>query len=415
MRVLGPWLLAGLALGAAGKAASADPPAHARVTDAPYPPAFREAVDAAIQRGVQALRQAQDPGGAWEGMYGMLYPHGETALALLTLLKCGVPRTDPAVVRGFRTLRSMPPSTKTYDVGLVLMAVGAQYDHEADASAASEVSKEDLAWMTREVGFLESHRTQGGLWGYPGTPADLTNLGGKYESLWEDLSNVQYAVFGLRAAARCGVPVKTETWSRARAALLAWQAPKGPDVSFRGNDVRDGGRLEWTETAKSRGFSYGRGDRNAEASGSMTAAGTACLLICAEALGDLPPADVETTRRAVRDGLAWLQARFSVAKNPGGDGWYLYYLYGLERVGDLAHARFFGTQDWYQAGAQRLLEKQSKSGGWLVELRTLATKEIDPVSIDPTDTCFALLFLRRSTPPARAVITPDSGPAPAGK
>src|SRR4051812_25699334 len=61
----------------------------------------KEAIDAAVQRGVAALRKCQGSGGTWE------YPGhaGATPLAALTLLECGVPPDDPIIQKAATTIR----------------------------------------------------------------------------------------------------------------------------------------------------------------------------------------------------------------------------------------------------------------------------------------------------------------------
>ena len=106
------------------------------------------------------------------------------------------------------------------------------------------------------------------------------------------------------------------------------------------------------------------------------------------------------TREAVRDALAWMQTNFSVTENPGmGPAHHYYYLYGLERMGILAHVRFLGGTDWYREGAEFLLHEQGGPGNWG----------------DVVDTCFALLFLKRSSfRVSNPVVTPsEPSPAPA--
>ena len=413
------------------------PPAQTQVPNAEYPPAFLEAVKAAVAKGVQALRDAQQMDGSWGPLlYRDHYPGGQTALALTTLLKCGVPPRDRGITKGFSYLKSAHACQRTYEVGLVLMALGAKYEAPEGPEAPPEVAsageppespkdsmpKEDREWIKKEVAFLREAQQADGLWGYPAEPPGLADR--NYASpTWTDLSNTQYAIFGLRAAKRCGIEVEPGLWARALTQLLKWQAQKGPATTLKGNTVRGPTRTEWTEPAKARGFGYADSIKNAEATGSMTAAGTAALMICAEAMGDdFTPAQRTTVREGVRDGLAWIQDRFSVQKNVGRDAaaeYYLYYMYGLERVGDLSYMRFFGTQDWYQLGGQRLMEKQKKSGGWDIgfSLNSLIkSKGESDIAQDVTDTCFALLFLCRGTPRlARPIVTPDPVPTPPGK
>jgi hypothetical protein len=422
------------------RAASAEPPsAQTKVANDPYPDAFRDKVKAAVARGVQTLRGAQRADGSWSGFHHKDYPAGEAALATLALIKSGVRVEDPAVERAFAYVRKHHVPRRTYETGLVLLAVAAKYDLAGDDPAADEgaapsaplldtITASDRDLLKRGVDFLEKSRVTGarapgapqgaGLWGYPGgvpafggVPFVRSDFAGE---LWADVSNAQYAIFGLRAAARCGIPVSEATWLGALHQLLAWQSPKGPSTTLRGNEVRGRTRIEWTERSKARGFGYTAQDDNDGVHGSMTAAGTAALMICADALGDSAAFTKDrraATREAIRDGLAWMQANFTVARNPGrGKGeeskyFLLYYYYGLERLGGLSRARFFGSHDWYLAGAQALLEKQRSDGAWG-----------DGGVLAPVDTCFALLFLGRSTTKlAHPVITPDPEAPPPGK
>jgi hypothetical protein len=153
-----------------------------------------------------------------------------------------------------------------------------------------------------------------------------------------------------------------------------------------------------------RGWGYQPGR---EATGSMTTAGVSSLAICRSHLlgkavfkGDLSA----KTERALNDGLAWLNVNFSVKGNPPGGGWHYYYLYGLERAGVLADTRFLGDHDWYREGAEYLLRNQNRAGYWPRLGRRGRRGGADTLS----DTCFALLFLRRATVPVRVprAVTP---------
>lgn len=67
----------------------------------------------------------------------------------------------------------------------------------------------------------------------------------------------------------------------------------------------------------------------------------------------------------------------------------LYFLWSVERVAMLYKLRSIGGKDWYGWGSQGLLANQNDDGSWV--------SASYPGSHDKTvDTCFALLFLRRS-------------------
>lgn len=368
-----------------------------------YPGELRRRVQEAVLKGSNWLLIHQRDDGSWASPYGATYPVGPTALAVLALLKSGVPPGHPKVEKAFAYLRGLP-LTRTYEVGILLMALDAKYDPAPDPFAAEEVdrygqrvvaepcadliSKEDLAWMKQGVDFLVKHQTTG-FWRYPD--------GGF------DLSNTQYALLGLKAADRCGLKVPTNVWVDALAFLLGHQEADGPEVEVRANEVRGAYRIEWKEKAKARGFRYVAG--RSPLTGSMTTAGAACLMICQSQLWKsrkFGAEDRQRTRVGVRDALAWMQLHFDVTRNPGGGPqWHYYYLYGLERLGILAHTRFVGKVDWYAEGAELLLHDQDPPGSWWEG--------------DVVDTCFALLFLKRSSfRTANPVITPsESGPPPA--
>ena len=84
------------------------------------------------------------------------------------------------------------------------------------------------------------------------------------------------------------------------------------------------------------------------------------------------------------DGAAWVASKFTVTSNPiRGGGHHYYYLYGLERAGVLYETPKFGTHDWYAEGAQYLIKSQRPDGSWS----------------NLTNTCFAVLVLKRATRP----------------
>ena len=66
--------------------------------------------------------------------------------------------------------------------------------------------------------------------------------------------------------------------------------------------------------------------------------------------------------------LSWFGRNFSINVNPGShgaQGWLLYYLYGIERVGRLTNHRLIGKHDWYREGAELLVKNQDDlSGFW---------------------------------------------------
>src|SRR5262249_17923643 len=66
-----------------------------------------------------------------------------------------------------------------------------------------------------------------------------------------------------------------------------------------------------------------------------------------------------------------------------------YFLWSVERVGVLLGMEEIGETKWFQKGADGLLKSQNEAGGW-----PSAWAETDKDGL--SDTCFALLFLRKA-------------------
>ncbi|MFQ5844852.1 MAG: NPCBM/NEW2 domain-containing protein [Planctomycetota bacterium] len=351
-----------------------------------YPAAFRRRVNRAIDSLVQRLQGAQLADGSWARGRGGRDRNrpGMTALALLALLKGGVKADDVVVRRGFEYLRARP-FARTYAVSILLMALEAKYfpggadEHDAHRErprlARRIITPKDRAWMREAVDWLVSK--QG---------VTLRQGQGRFFPVWRypqggyDLSNTQYALFGLSAANRCAIPTG-KVWLPVLRFLLDVQEPDGPEVRV-SRYVRTGRYLQrHVERAKARGFTY---TLQGNAYGSMTAAGVCSLILCQQALhrnATFKTSFQRRTRAAIRDGLAWLEEYYDVEENPlRGFSWWAYYLFNLERTGVLLNQRYIGTRDWYREGAEALMAVQ----------RRLAL----------VDEAFALLFLKRATVPA---------------
>ncbi len=179
-----------------------------------------------------------------------------------------------------------------------------------------------------------------------------------------DLSATQFALLALRAASQAGYPVEKTSpnvWKNAAVYVRGCQRPSG-------------------------GFTYQR--QGSAVTGSMTGCGVGCLIICKEQMelaGQTPPSWIA---EKIKKGMAWLDQNFSATS--GGNHHY-YYLYGIERVGDLTGRKVFNEMDWYVRGARLLVGAQDASGRW-------DRGESFPPR-DVNSTTLALLFLKRATPP----------------
>lgn len=390
-------------------------------------------VTSAVDKGVQWLRGRQGQDGAFKDHWaGQNYRTGETALALLTLLKCGAAPDDPAIARGFDWLLSQPLQ-RVYEVSVAVLALEARYTPDEKASIASDdplasqirqrfgriASPRDRDWLARAVEFLVAQQDASGQWKYPGFGDP-------------DVSNAQFAVLALKAARRMSARVPKESFALVADYLIKHQEPSGPEVpqfsvpaadqpiqglhdrrqrereqkrererrrraGESGSRTRDADESpETTRTRqpmRARGWGYrpGHGTR-----GSMTAAGVAILVIVKDELEQEPAYAQKLgpqVDQALRDGAAWLAQRFRADANPGAEpDWLFYYLYTLERAGTLLALDTFGARDWYREGAEVILRSQQGDGRITHSTGGQSDGEL-------AGTCLALLFLKRSTVP----------------
>ena len=363
---------------------------------------LQQRINDAIERGVAWLKRKQQEDGSWGPCVsgGITYSgaakdpechfSGPTTFSLYTLAKCGVAKKDPTIKKGYKWLRKhyresqrwTPGGTEvrslamtTYECSSLVLMLEAMNQRSAKLTGrhkkkrlstknpskrprGSRFPKDDWQWLHEAVAYLTTHggqmpgaRTPDGLWRYWRTGTD------------RDLSATQFVLLGLRAASQAGYPVPRRVWTDALAGVRVFQAGKG--------------------------FAYQKGGQESDG---MTAAAIASMVICKEQLvlaGREPP---EWLEPSLKSAMSRLDERFDVAQNQGAEhsGYHYYYLYTVERVGDMTGRKEFNGKDWYVRGAKLLLSDQLPEGSFP-----------DETSMGPPDTlgtCFALLFLKRATP-----------------
>jgi len=311
-------------------------------------------------------------------------------------------------------------------------------------------SPRDKKLLTDAVKWLLS-KQQANIWRYPGGMPGAQapdNPGGGQMAGMEDFSNTQYAMLALSAARRLGYPIQADVWTKVVEYALKYQQEKGPEVEWfpvpaadfsitklrkmrdsylkelttavkkhnkevkkarrGGKDPEEAGLTKdgpktsvakpdpYKDFGSEKNKMYARGwaylpSGTMPFSGSMTTSGVAALVICKDAIesaGRYKPMQKKVDQ-AIRDGCAWLAHNFTVTSNPGHGSWHYYYLYGLERAGVLSICRLFGKHNWYVEGVNHLLGAQQGNGSWP------GTGNCSELS----NTCFALLFLKRATTP----------------
>jgi len=232
----------------------------------------------------------------------------------------------------------------------------------------------------------------------PAVPRDV-NFG------FGDNSNTQFALLGLRAASRSKIIIPKETWKKAEEFLLTAQLPDGgwgyyyfpPELAA---------RVRWSNPSNT---SYG----------SMTAAGVCGLIITKVYSGEYAAGSVFKDTPAIKKGLNWLAKHLRFDRHPGVKCWkepdapphpfHYYWLYSIERVGSILGIEKIGDHDWYQEGVDYLLKQQREDGSWGPGWGSGWSFNAKDVNLSDgiiIDTCFAILFLKKSTP--KLILTPGA-------
>ncbi|MCA8917063.1 MAG: hypothetical protein KDB90_16865 [Planctomycetes bacterium] len=335
------------------------------------------------------------------------------SLAAYTYLHGGRAMTDAMTAEALSEIMKENvalPFVQMYHAGALALAIESKYIGDAERKLVAEgkspsefkraLTPADRDQMKKLVDWIESKvdDNQPGLLSYGQSPGQQV-----------DLSNTQFAALALAAASRCGVDIPVGLVRDMGNAVAGFQQADGPDV-WRVKGRKKSGKWEYERyTDKARGFSYhmslGKPPQPGAPTGSMTGAGVCTMLLLLdiyESFDDdrrkleMGGNEAKEWSRKLQEsancGMAWLQANYTVAWNPGvsfGDDNYYYYLYAFERVGAFAPTEFIGEHSWYEDGALALLLRQGANGGW--------------GSFE--DSCFALLFLSRATTPTRRVLT----------
>jgi hypothetical protein len=379
---------------------------------------LKDRINKAIDKAVPWLISRQKGDGSWGAMdvkntrvYGggqgnpYDHPAGPTALALYTLLKCKVPPTHNTVKKGFAWLEKHHRKPKgTYETSVALLAVTATAD-PAKSTTASETNRQKIRerlsgpmrkWAQDLVShLLDKHKGRKG-WRYQvvegsGKPQPSHNGD-------EDSSSTQLAALALFAADRCGVATQTPVWHDILHFAMAQMEADGPQHPRAVHSAKAAADESLKDRA--RGTAYMKKSPDAHensAYGSMTACGLASLQIARFVLEQRKDTKWkrdgmdEKVQQAVYDSLAWMDMNWQPFSNPRhpNDREHSYWLYSVERGMDLVGAKRLGKRMWYQELAEQWLGRQNEKGFWD------SKSSHDPS--DLIDTCWVLLFFRRST------------------
>jgi hypothetical protein len=363
---------------------------------APLRPEEQKRVNEAIGRGVAYLRRSQHDNGSFGDGIAVKssWSVGHAALSGLTLLECGTPPADPAVLKAARFVRfSTARLNRTYEISLALLfldRLGDPQDHRVIRSLALRLAVAQnarggwsytcpilgIAQETKLMQYLQQQKLRKDP--KKGTAKKPSAEGGGAIYPYDgDNSNTQFALLALWAAQRHELPLE---YTLARV-----------EERFRSSQLPSGG---W-------GYSLRRSvvDRPY---GSMICVGLLALAVgrVSAAGGSEPgpalgPAKVEDEgiNRGLRALGIYLVAPADADLPRSASSWgekgtvNLYFLWSVERVGVLCDLKTIGGKDWYRWGLQHLLPAQKPNGSWVGR-----GSGGSPVA----DTCMALLFLKRA-------------------
>jgi hypothetical protein len=358
-------------------------------------------IDAAVRKGVEFLKTAPTPGFS----YGKIDDTYE--LVLLTFVHAGVPESDPKFQEYLKKLLERPIE-RNYCVVLQAMILeevdrvkyqariaqcaqhlidnqcangqwsyGEPSPHVKDVPSPRDVASAGKARDgARDFGVSETKEK-------PKVRSKITVKKMKDGPATGDNSNSQYAALGLRACHDAGILLPKDVVQNAR----KWWLESQHGAAEKG--VATGGEI----SGPPRGWCYSKEAICAKGHhpyASMTAGGVGALAICNYIL------DLDRKKDpAIRSGLAWLNANWSVSGNTGPAEFatstaaeYYYFLYALERAGMLLDIPMIGNHDWYVEGAKALLDSQKDNGSWSAG---------GGRSNSTWDTCYAILFLKKAT------------------
>ncbi len=342
----------------------------------------------AIDDGVAWLKRRQNKDGSWnwcacgfEAYANIPHYVGQTSLCGYTLLKMDVAHDDPAITKAVTYILDIEIAKTTDDptyslsieimflAELVRAAKGKKQEKGTKVGLDPALQGRLLKRIQECVDWLIDARVMFEKGGYESAAWTYNNPKGvsypKGTSPPHDHSNAQFAVLGLIAGQNVGAKVPLKVW---QSVFSHWK----------GTQYEEGG---WYYTPPAEGTA-----KNAlVGSTSMTGAGLSSVLISHAALKAITTEKVAQTEEAAKRAIAKWTKTYPIAAPAkyGGSGhvFSIYYdYYSVERSMMLAGLLKIGDRDWYHDGALYILFNQMYDGAW----------------IDTSDTCLALLFLKKA-------------------
>ena len=335
-------------------------------------------IDRALQKGLGWLRSIPPRPGVPPNRMD-----DTNELVLYTLLHEGLPPGDPSIADLLKRTVDRDPD-RVYNVALGAMAL-------------AKLDRAGYQWkLVQQAQFLIDNQCENGQWAY-GVPVPSAKVPGD----WVAIKGMPYGTKyppgyrpapGKAGGRRIGVVQRSRVSkvgdnSNAQYAALGLRACAEADLLIDPRCLQDALRWWENDQNKDSGWGYSRGEGDDAARATMTAGAVGSMVIYRWMLRR-PWSD----EPHIRKGMEWIDVNVQGKLGK----WHIYYLYGLERIGMLYGTDRIGSHDWYDEGAAWLIKNQADNGSWR----------------NVTDTCFAILFLRRATAPLPGVATGGRPPEP---
>ncbi|HET6247482.1 MAG TPA: DUF4159 domain-containing protein [Tepidisphaeraceae bacterium] len=374
-------------------------------------------VDAAVDKAVAYLLSQQKPDGSWENGPRLDKPEtmvpfvpskyatygGETAIVTYALLAAGQnPQSEP--MKKAVTWLEHIDLHGTYAIGLrsQVWNLLPDTDHTKQFNFARDRDR-DYEYFGRmmkgpNAGFY-TYTYGADLGGVLAPGMKALEQTGLDEKSTFDRSNSQYAVLGAWAVEQAGAEMPVRYWEEED---LAWKNAQKPDGTWSYNNVVNPNMVyERGPDGKVNVRPMKATDHIVDSTPTMTCAGVATLYITQDYIMRAKAHLFDTCNGGVPNpyiekGLAWLDKHIdqTMSLNSGN---YHYTIYGIERIGVASGRKYIGGVDWFQKGAQVLVQTQNTDGSWNSTLH---------------DTSFSILFLMRGRAPVmmnKLIYTNTSG------
>lgn len=466
------FLLALLGLGVWAPVTPADPPVQAgekEIKLAELDDAFKQRVAAAVGKGQAFLLAKAQADGRWTTEHDAIaaphgpFPHGGTALVLLTLIKCGASPSREEIERGFKFLKESWDNWKAsgmkagatswmvYEVSITLMALDAMDRWRPPAAKTGKTQAAGV--MLKKKGFdvwakqlrdwlianqVDAREIAAGAGARGGKAGGTAATGGKpfrpkeawsypmARTMTADHSNTQYAVLGLRAASSLGFPPPPELWQGVLYHFLDMQEATGPKVKRQVVDLkrtREKGKTTTSHSLRTvanvmdtaRGWGYPGGNMpdpkggQGGTTGSMTTVGIACVAIAWHELNLMARGDAQRRLRPdpkLKQELAKGDlARMVETAKWDGFGWLAEHWSVTEnpQLGQWHYYYLYGMERAGVLGGMPTIGGHDwyREGGDVLLGAQSGSGSWDSGNRDGIipSTCFALLFLKRATVP----------------